>query len=302
MKTLNIITLVSIFVTYVNCMNIPSSSIVKEALTTINKSYFNHTNNINVLFKGNNVKAKRYEFDYSDANFIACQKEQMDFEECYTDATDDIETCKILKGERCDNFYKNPAAYLPSCEKFDKSIAEGIYSLYKYMGSIAQYLCANNRRCAITMKIKINAQLSTEENYSTVFPNENDLKEDCSNKECHEAMVKMYENQRSCYKINRDVDTEKGETFTEKETKTYNETMNSLDKVLEQLKSPTCTQQIDIVDETFKVIESSTSKIKESDTARKNKNDDINVSGAAKINASNILLFSIISFILLFKM
>jgi len=57
MKTLTLFTLVSILITFVNCIEIPTSSlIVKDALAVIKRS---NINNISIFLEDSGIKAKR---------------------------------------------------------------------------------------------------------------------------------------------------------------------------------------------------------------------------------------------------
>jgi len=260
MKTLNFFALISIFVIFVNCNEISTSSLtIKEALAAINPSYLN-----DIFLEGNIIKSKRDETQ-ADANLIACQKEQDDFVDCIK--TGNVETCNmIINGERCVNFFKDPASFLPSCEKYDHSTAQGLSAFYKYVGSINQLICVNNGDCTIAKEMidKMKKSLGNIKATNVMSPSEEALNSDCNRRECVEAAINMYEKQREVIEINLEVDKGKNYDHTEEEMKHYNELLSMADKFLELLYS--CTPK----------------------------------SGAVKIIASNILLISIITVFIIF--
>jgi len=241
MKVLIIFVLISIIITFANCNETSISSfILKEILTTV---YPSQLNDINIFLKGNNVKAKRDKTE----DYIACLNEQNDFSDCFGD--DIPKTCNITNGERCVKFYKDPALYLPSCEKLDKSLAEGLSASYKFVGSIFQLFCINNLDCTIAKQLlnKINSddKVSNMKPTDLFSPSEEDLNSDCNRKDCVEKAIDMYEKQKEAMEINMEVNKKMNYTYSEKEMQIYNERMSSADKVLEYLHS--CAQKSDAV-------------------------------------------------------
>jgi len=257
MKTLTLFTLVSILITFVNCIEIPTSSlIVKDALAVIKRS---NINNISIFLEDSGIKAKREELD--DV-YKACQNEQNSFSECYTSGKNDTETCKIINGERCDKFYKDPAVHIPSCEKFDKTLAEGVNAFYKYLGSLWHLVCAKNGNCEVAKELSNKIKAGKFQPTDLITPSESAINNDCQNKDCVGVVIDMYEKQREFITVNIKVSNEKGKL----EVRNENVIKGMIDKILEQLRAPTCVQ----------------------------------LSGIVKLNTSTILLFSIITFTLLF--
>jgi len=239
MKTLNIFSLISVFVTFVNCIEIPASSlIVKDILAAVNTTHFN---DINVFLEGISVKAKRYEINYSDANYIACQDDQQSYSECFTSTISDTETCNIVNGERCDKFYKNP--YLPACEKYDKSVAEGLYVYLKYIGSLFHLMCTDNGDCTLFKHLINNIKLGKTQPTDLNTLSEGVLDSDCSRKECREATIDLLENQINTINKSLEVDKEKGITHTVEEMETYNEILDLANKNLKYMNSPVCVEK-----------------------------------------------------------
>ncbi len=62
---------------------------------------------------------------------------------------------KKASGERCQKFYNEPASCLPSCEKLDKSESKVLYETLKYFGSLFDLFCAENRTCQLAKEIRI---------------------------------------------------------------------------------------------------------------------------------------------------
>jgi len=261
MKILNIFSLISLFITFVNCIEIPASSlIVKDALAVINRS---NVNNISVFLEDSSIKAKR---DELDDIYNACQSEQNSFSECYTNGKNDTETCNIMNGERCEKFYKNPEAYIPSCEKFDKTLAQGVYAFYKYLGSLWHLVCAENGNCEVAKELSNKIKAGKIEPSDLISPSESAINNDCQNKDCVGVVIDMYEKQREFITVNIKVSNEKGKLGSPVEVRNENVIKGMIDKILEQLRAPTCVQ----------------------------------LNGIVKLNTSTILLFSIITFTLLF--
>ncbi len=99
-KTLNFITLISIFVTFVNSKVIEESpSTILQTLEALNTKNFN---NINVLL--DNALVKRQDDGTGESNSISCQKENMEYVDCYGKITKDA--CKIRAEERCKKIFK----------------------------------------------------------------------------------------------------------------------------------------------------------------------------------------------------
>jgi len=268
MKTLNFFALVSIFVTFVNCNEVPSSLLIdKEALTIINPSFLNNIN----IFSEDNTKAKRANIKgvESDPNAIACKKEQNDFSDCFGN-DGSTEFCDAISKERCIKFFKDPAADLPSCEKYDHSVAQELSISFKYMGSINQLVCANNGNC--TMAKQLIENVKTGKSKGKLQPSDIDavseeaLNSDCSHKDCIEAAIYMYETQREMVDVLLKVSKEKDKDFTQTEEKKKgtNELLSMTNKNLELLYS--CSQK----------------------------------SGTVKIIVSNVLLISIITVFIIF--
>jgi len=269
MKTLSIFFLASIFVTFTKCIEIPVSSlIVEEALTAINRLNINDANNI--FLENINVKTKRNELD--DDTYKACITEQRSFLECYDgENRSDEETCKIINEERCVKFFENPALYFPSCEKYDQSLTGNSFSNYKslvanykLLGSLLNLICVDDGNCTIAKQLINKSNLGKTQPSDLASLSEGALNSDCRRKDCVEAAIDVYENQRDILETNMEFNEEIGFTINEKDATEINNTLNLINNNLEYLQ--TCAQQ----------------------------------SGAAKINASNILLISIITFILLF--
>jgi len=265
MKILNIFVLVSIFITFLYSKVLASPLIVKKTLTGINLSHFN---NINAFLEGNHAKAKRErgEGDHSLETKNACKNEQKSFKDCYTieEKKIDEEICKMVSEDRCDKFFKDPVTYIPSCGKFDKSMGDGLNALYKFIGSFYHFTCANDRNCTIAKKIANKIELSNIQLNELSSPKEEDLNDDCHNKNCVDTATEMYENYREY--VNEYWEAEKaGGSVNSTSEDEYKNEIDSINKTLEYLKSPACVQ----------------------------------LSGAAKIIASNVLLISIITFILI---
>jgi len=249
MKSLNIFVLFSIF-------------IVKTALAAVNPLYLN---DINDLFEDNNVKAKRD--DHSSDNKIACKNELKSFSDCYTidNRKIDEQVCTTIMQDRCNKFFKDPASYIPSCAKYDKSMGEGYNALYKLIGSLYQYSCVNNRNCTIAKQLVNKIEINDIQSNLFTSPTEEDLDSDCHYKDCADSATDMYGNLLEYVNVYSETEKKYGLVNATIEEE-YNKEIKSINNILEYLKSPACVQQ----------------------------------SGAVRINASNVLLFSIITFILVF--
>jgi len=267
MKIINIYALASIFVTFTNGIETPVTSlIVEEALTAMNHLNFNDTNKI--LLENINVKTKREELN--DENFLSCVEEQKKFIECYQDdGKSDDEMCKIINEERCVKFYEDPAFYLPSCEKYDKSLPERSFSTYKLLvskykllGSLRYLFCDSN--CAISQQLINKSSHGENEPSDLASPGERALHSDCRRKNCVEKAIDVYEKQREALEINLEFNEEVGYAINEDDKTEINNALDLINYNLEYLQ--TCAQQ----------------------------------SGAFKINASNVLLLNIIIVIITF--
>ncbi len=287
MKTLNIFVLISIFITFVNCNAIPeSSSLFKDVLKEVNLS------NIKVL-EDNLVKRQMKIEDTS------CRNELEQFLDCLNNNMATEKICKTVSTELCQKFLNDPITYIPSCEKYDKAKAKILYSRIKATKSLENLYCGESCEFSKEMSKDLSTQKSRKEvdPMDLYTPSESAFKSDCTRKECVDKAISLYETLLEYEKVLMENDPEAYQELSSKDEK-ENEVVEAMLK------------------ENLEKYRSCASSSSTSSNANANSNANSNASTPAnntktdagkdqssdtiKMNASNILLFTIITLTLYF--